>query len=421
MGEIETPDLEQRETRRRWIIPKRSAAVLAIIILLNALPALATDMYLAALPEMSIELDAPVSLLNLNLILFFLFYGIGLLLWGPLSDKYGRRPTLIVGMTAFVIFSVLCGLSTNVYELIIFRALQGIFGGVAVAVSTAMVRDIYDGHQRERAFAMVSMMMALGPVIAPIVGAALLQVITWNGIFFLLAAIGLIALAGCILMEESISQRADRRVLAALAQLGVILKNRKFSNLLPSLSPLGMIIFVWVGTSTYILIDDFGLSKGEFSLFFAANGMFLLIGPFLYLVLARYFDRLKIVAASIAVIAISGILIMTLGELGPIPFLLSVIPATLAVSITRPPSFDIALSQVDTDIGSASSVFNFLFMAIGAGGMMIASLEWQSRIAVMGIIFAIVGIFSLFAWLAVYRQYSSEPEESHQLEPVSGK
>lgn len=403
------------------MIPKSSAAVLATIILLNALPALATDMYLAALPEMSIELGAPVSLLNLNLILFFLFYGIGLLVWGPLSDKYGRRPALIAGMTAFVIFSVLCGLSTNVYELIIFRALQGIFGGVAVAVSMAMVRDIYDGHKRERAFAMVSMMMALGPVIAPIVGAAMLQVITWNYIFYILAAIGMVALAGCILMEESIPQRADRKVLASLAQLRVVLRNRRFSNLLPSLSPLGMIIFVWVGTSTYILIDDFGLTKGAFSLFFAANGMFLLIGPFLYLILARYFDRLKIIAASIAVIVISGILIMTIGEFGPIPFLLSVIPATLAVSITRPPSLDIALSQMDTDIGSASSIFNFLFMAIGAGGMMIASLEWQSRIAVMGIIFAIVGTLCLIAWLAVYRQYGSSRSSEDSIEATSSE
>ncbi|MDD1765203.1 MAG: MFS transporter [Methanomassiliicoccales archaeon] len=135
---------------RRFMIPKKSPIVLVVIIVLNALPALATDMYLPALPSMSTQFDSPISLLNLNLVLFFLFYAIGLLLWGPLSDRYGRRPTLVTGMTAFVIFSILCGLSFDVYQLIAFRALQGVFGGVAVAVSIAMVKDIYEGHKRER-------------------------------------------------------------------------------------------------------------------------------------------------------------------------------------------------------------------------------------------------------------------------------
>jgi DHA1 family bicyclomycin/chloramphenicol resistance-like MFS transporter len=390
---------------RRFMIPKKSLTVLLIIIILNALPALATDMYLAALPDMSIEFGSPVSLLNLNLILFFLFYAIGLLLWGPLSDRYGRRPTLVVGMTAFVIFSVLCGLSTNVYQLIAFRALQGIFGGVAVAVSIAMIKDIYDGRQRERTFAIVSMMMALGPILAPIAGAALLQVMAWRGIFYVLAAMGAMALFGCFLMEESFSQKSNRKVLATLGQLWVVLKNRRYSRLLPSLSPLGMIIFVWVGVSTYIFIEDFGFSQGEFSLFFASNAVFFLVGPFLYLFLAKRFDRLRVVTISLATIVLSGLLIILVGNMGPVLFLLSVIPATLSVSVTRTPSLDIVMSQMDTDAGSASSIFNFLFMAIGAMGMMIASLEWENRILVTGVIFVVVGVVSLGSWLVVYRDY----------------
>jgi len=387
------------------MIPKKSLTVLLIIILLNALPALATDMYLAALPDMSIEFNSPTSLLNLNLILFFLFYGIGLLIWGPLSDRYGRRPILIAGMTAFVLFSILCGLSTDVYQLIAFRALQGVFGGVAVAVSIAMVKDIYDGRQRERTYAIVSMMMAFGPILAPVVGAALLQIMTWRGIFYILAAIGAVALLGCLIMEESLQQRSDRKVLATLGQLRVVLRNRRYSRLLPSLSPLGMVVFVWVGISTYIFIEDFGLSQGEFSLFFACNAIFFLVGPFLYLYLSRHFDRLRIITFSLAGIVLSGVLVVLIGSIGPLFFLLSVILGTLSVSITRTPSIDIVMSQVDTDAGSASSIFNFSFMAVGAFGMMIASLEWDNRILVTGVIFIFVGLVSLSSWLAVRKHY----------------
>lgn len=396
--------------RKRCLIPKKSTAMLAIIIVLNTLPALATDMYLAALPDMSVEFGSPVGLLNLNLILFFLFYGIGLLIWGPLSDRYGRRPTLIAGMSAFVIFSVLCGFAGSVYELIAFRALQGVFGGVAVAVSVAMVKEVYDGRERERAFAVVSIMMALGPILAPIVGATLLNVMSWRGIFFVLAGLGAVALSGCVLMEETLRQRSDRRLLATLGQLLVVVRNRRYSRLLPSLSLLGMVIFVWVGVSTYILIQDFGLSQEEFSMFFAGNAFFFLVGPFLYLFLARHIDRLSIITACLALVACSGFLVIIVGGTGPVAFLLSVIPATLAVSVTRTPSLDIVMSQMDMDIGSASSMFNFLFMAIGAIGMMVASLGWEDRTFVVGTIFVIIGLVSLFSWLLVYRDYSGSRE-----------
>jgi len=392
------------------IFSKESAVVLLLIIILNALPAFATDMYLAALPDMAIEFNAPESLLNLNLILFFLFYAIGLLIWGPLSDRYGRKPTLVVGMLAFVIFSVLCGISTSVYELILFRVLQGIFGGVGVAVSTAMVKDIYDGHKRERVFAMVAMMMAIGPIVAPIVGAALLQVITWNGIFYIIAGLGAIALVGCMLMEEPIPKRSGRRILSAIVQPFMILRNRRFSNLLPSFTPLGLTVFIWVGVASYILIGDFGLSQGEFSLYFAANAMTFMIGPFLYLGLVKKVDRIKIITACLLAVVISGVLLFTIGELSPLALLIAVIPASLAGSTLRTPSFDIALAQVDEDVGAASSIFNFLFMAIGAGGMMVASMDWDSRILVMGAIYFIVGIFTIVAWLRVKSDYSTKEE-----------
>jgi len=329
-----------------------------------------------------------------------------LLIWGPLSDRYGRRPTLVTGMAAFVLFSVLCGLSADVYQLIVFRSLQGVFGGAAVAVSIAMIKDIYERKQRERTFAVVSIMMALGPILAPIAGAAMLTIMEWRGIFYVLAALGGAALLGCILMEESLLRKSDRRIMATLGQLRVVLRNKGYSRLLPSLSPLGIIIFVWVGLSTYVFIEDFGLSRGEFTLFFAGNALFLLIGPFLYLFLAMRFDRLAIVTVSLGMIGVSGILIILVGGMGPVFFLLSVIPATLCVSVTRTPSLDIVMSQMDTDVGSASSIFNFLFMAVGATGMMIASLDWGNRILTTGVMFAIVGAVSLASWLVVRKHYA---------------
>jgi len=259
-------------------------------------------------------------------------------------------------------------------------------------------------------------MMALGPILAPIAGAALLQVMTWNGIFYVIAAIGAIALLGCMLMEEPIPRRSERKVLSTMVQSFMVLRNRRFSNLLPSFSPLGVTVFIWVGIASYILISDFGLTQGEFSLFFAANALFFLVGPFLYLAAVKRVNRLSIITACLLTVILSGILIITIGNLGPVPFLLWVIPASLAGSTVRTPSFDIALAQVDEDVGAASSVFNFLFMAIGAGGMMIASMDWDNRILVMGVIYLAMGLVALASWLKVRNGYSTR-SEGHSVAP----
>jgi DHA1 family bicyclomycin/chloramphenicol resistance-like MFS transporter len=123
------------------------------------------------------------NLTNLTLILFFIFFAAGILFWGPLSDKYGRRPILLAGLLIFIVGSVACTFSSNIYQLILFRILQAVGGSTASAVATAMVKDVYDGRKREFVIALVQSMVVISPAIAPVLGAFMLLYTSWQGIF----------------------------------------------------------------------------------------------------------------------------------------------------------------------------------------------------------------------------------------------
>jgi hypothetical protein len=149
--------------------------LIALITFLSAFVPLSTDLYLPALPGIANYFGVSADLANLTLILFFIFFSAGTLFWGPLSDKHGRRPVLLIGLSIYSAASLGCAGSWDIYQLIAFRILQAIGGGGAVAVAMAMIRDVYDSKSREPILAMVQSMVLISPAAAPVLGALLLK------------------------------------------------------------------------------------------------------------------------------------------------------------------------------------------------------------------------------------------------------
>ena len=190
-----------RSHRQKYLGQK---GLIALITFFSAFVPLSIDLYLPALPGMAKYFDVSADLANLTLILFFVFFSAGTLLWGPLSDKYGRKPILLIGLSLYSAASLACAGSWDIYHLIVFRVLQAIGGSAAFAVATAMIKDVYDTKNRESILAMVQSMVLISPAVAPSLGALLLKFVSWRGIFWTLAGIGLLALAGSIALEETI-------------------------------------------------------------------------------------------------------------------------------------------------------------------------------------------------------------------------
>jgi DHA1 family bicyclomycin/chloramphenicol resistance-like MFS transporter len=373
--------------------------LIILIALLSAFIPLSTDLYLPALPGMAENFQAPVSLMNMTLVVFFVFYAIGTLILGPLSDKYGRKPILLIGLVVYIASSILCSMANNVYYLILWRIFQAIGSGAATAVSMAIIKDSFHGKERVSALALVQSMIAVAPVIAPMIGAQVLYFTTWRGVFWSLAVVGLISFLGVLFLEETIEERTEGNILHSLSRLGVVLKNRAFTFLLIIFSLPNIAMMAYVSGSSYIYINGFGLSEQIYSYFFAASASLAVIGPFIYLQLAKFFKDKTIIVASFGCVSILGVLIYLMGNLSPWVFSILIGFSTTALSILRPPGTNLMFEQQQHDTGSVSSLISCGMTLMGSFGMIIVSLDWANRIFVVGILLTFIALLCLCLWI----------------------
>ncbi|RCX09333.1 DHA1 family bicyclomycin/chloramphenicol resistance-like MFS transporter [Anaerobacterium chartisolvens] len=410
---MEKTSVENGQKEQKYLGNK---GLIALIALLSAFIPLSTDIYLPALPSMAGSLNASEGLISLTLILFFIFYAAGTVFWGPLSDKYGRKRILLTGLSGYTVASVLCAVSGNVYQLIAFRILQAVASGSAAAVATAIVKDVYSGRRREGVLAIVQSMTMISPIIAPVLGAFILGFTTWRGVFFILAAIGVAAVAATVAFQETAVQLYKGGILKSLGRLGVVARNPGFIALLATFSIMAIPSMAFISASSYIYIGTFGLSEQTYSYYFAANALFSVMGPMVYMKISKHFKRGSIITASYSTAIVSGLLICTIGGMRPWLFALSIIPATLAGSAIRPPCTNLMLEQQQQDAGAVSSLMGCAFTLMGSIGMALISLNWQNKIAMMGIGYIIVALTSLILWTVVskkpfVRQVSNVPYE----------
>jgi DHA1 family bicyclomycin/chloramphenicol resistance-like MFS transporter len=339
------------------------------------------------------------DLANLTLILFFVFFAAGTLFWGPQSDRYGRRPVLLIALSIYSAAGFLCAGSANIYQLILFRILQALGGSGAFAVATAIIKDVYDSKNRETILALVQSMVLISPMAAPVLGALLLSFTSWRGVFLILGGIGLLALAGSIALQETAEKCQSNTVGQAWRRLAKVAKNPGFASLLLIFSLLSLSSMAFIASSSYIYINGFGLSEQVYSYYFAFNALGMMAGPVIYLRLARSISRRSIIRTGFAAISASGILIALLGSIRPQIFALVLLPATIMSSCIRTPGANLMLEQQDEDTGSASALMSCFGILMGSVGMTIISLPWSNTIRVLGMMNILTGLTCFVLWL----------------------
>ena len=394
-------DTKQNIAKQKFLGMK---GLVLFITLMNMFIPLSTDLYLPALPTMSTYFHVSSALTNLTLVSFFFFYAVGTLFWGPMSDKYGRKKILLIGTIFYVFASAACAASLNVYMLIAARIVQGIGAGAITAVSMALIKDCFSGKQRETILSIVQSVAGLAPMIAPVLGAILLQFTDWRGSFIVLTVVGLLCLLLAFLYQETLSdeERYEGTVLGSLGRLVAVGKNIGF--LVPCIifSLYNLAFMGYIAMSSYIYVDVFGLSEQLYSYFFAANAALSMIGPMLYVRFMTGFDKKKFALTCFALYAVCGIFIVVLGGNAPFLFWLGFAPFSLAGTITRPFGTNIMLDQQSGDTGSASSLINGVATVLGSVGMMCAAM-WDNIVAGLGIMICLTGIVSILGWLLLMR------------------
>lgn len=376
-----------------------SRGLVLFLVMLSAFVPLSMDLYLPALPTMTRYFGVPEVLTNLTIILFFVVFSVATLFWGPMSDKHGRRPILLIGLTAYTVASLLCAVSVNIYMLIAARVLQAIGAGAATAVATAIIKDTYEGSKLEKTIAAVQSISVVVPVVAPMLGAFLLRFTDWRGAFVAQTVLGALVVVMSLLFTETIKERYTGGVLNTLGRLFVVLRNKRFSALLVIFATSGIVFLAYVSASSYIYQDFFGLSSQHYSYFFSFNALMIVVGPVLYMKASAYFSRFTLVTVSFVITAVAGVLICTVGQLSPWAFALTLLPTTIMGSFVAPPSRFLMLSQQSGDTGSASSLINAVSSITGSIGMIIASLNLGNLVVVIGLLNILMSLFCGGAWL----------------------
>ncbi|MEZ8803732.1 multidrug effflux MFS transporter [Vibrio splendidus] len=375
--------------------------MLFFLVIISAFPPLTIDLYLPALPQMVEVFNTDRSMVNLTLSSYFVIYAIGLLFWGPLSEKFGRKPILLIGLAGYMVASILCAMTNSIEQLIGARVFQAFAGSAITVIATAIVKDLYDGREREKIMATIMSLVIIAPMVAPVFGAFLLKIASWRMMFVTLAIFGAFASVLACCYRETLENKYQGSIFRSWGRIGVVMKNRSFVKLLVIFSIIPMALMGFLAAGSYIYIDHFGLTEQQFSYAFAFNALCASFGPTIYMKLSYRMPVQKVISGCFALLALAGIFTLTIGDLSPWFFMFIAAPATLMAIIMRVPGTNLMLNQQDHDTGSAVALIQFFSMICGSLGMVLVSIRPESLIENLGFIQLSVGTLGGLMWLMV--------------------
>lgn len=256
---------------------KQNSKVFLFILLgtLTAFGPLVTDMYLPALPGMSVFFDTTASMVQLGLTSGMAGLAAGQLLFGPLSDKYGRRPLLLISMGVFAVSTVLCIFSVDIGMFIGMRALQGVAASGGIVISRSVATDKFSGKELAKAMAIIGAINGIAPVASPVLGGFFTEMLGWQGIFWILFGIGIVLLCANLHFRESLpfENRKHDGLERLVLSFGKVLRNKRYLFCTLQFGFTNGVLFANIASSPFIMQSHYGLSAMMFSLFFGLNSV----------------------------------------------------------------------------------------------------------------------------------------------------
>ena len=204
---------------------------LILLSLLAAFPPLSTDMYLPAIPTLQEVWGLSFATANLSLVLFMAVFSVCLLIHGPLSDRFGRRPILMIGILLFIAGTLLCAAAPSITVLLAARCIQAAGAAAASSLALALSKDLYDGPQRQKILAYIGVIMAFAPMLAPTIGGLILKFASWRWIFVFQGCLALVGLYGVFRLKEPLTEFTKGGMLSMAGRYLPVLKNLPFTVL----------------------------------------------------------------------------------------------------------------------------------------------------------------------------------------------
>jgi DHA1 family bicyclomycin/chloramphenicol resistance-like MFS transporter len=355
---------------------------------LSALPPLSIDMGLPGFPALEADLGATPSQATQTLSVFLLGFACGPLLLGPLSDRFGRRPVLLAGLLVFALAGLGCVLAGSPGMLLFWRLVQGIGAGAGATLPFAIVRDLFDGPEARVRMSYVTLVLGVGPIVAPMLGTLVLALGGWRAIYGALGLGGLVLLlvtAWGFAESAPDGRHHSLHPRQILARYGEVLRRRVFlGNALSNAACFGT-LFAYISGSPAVLMGQFGVPPGRYSLLFACSAVTLMLGSALSgrLATAHVPGRLASRAAlSLTLCSSLLALVLTLsGSLGPASLVACAAIGSFGFGLLAPNATHGALQPMGRMAGAAAAALRSLQMLFGALAGALVGLLYDGRSA----------------------------------------
>ncbi len=378
--------------------------------LLAALGPLSIDLYLPALPEIASDLTAPPSVAQLSLTAGLVGLGLGQLFFGPLSDKYGRIRPLLFSLALLVIACIGCALAQNIQQLLLARLFGGIFAAGGAVLSRAIARDMYSGHELTRFFAILMLVNGLAPIAAPVIGAGMMDILDWRGIFMSLAAFAVLLLSRVKLPETLRPERRSQgSLLSAWSILGKVITHRPFMGFCLTQGFMMSGMFAYIGASPFVLQQIYQLSPQAFSFCFAANGIGLIIASQVAARLSPLLGEYRMLKIGLTLAFISSASLLLAGAThAALPLVLVTLFFSVAsngmISVT---ASSLAMQSQGKRAGSASAIIGVTMFTLGGISIPMTGIGGTSVLSMSATIF---GCYMLA--ILVFTRLAQKPEKA---------
>ncbi len=396
-------------------IKKQSKLLIVLLSALVAFGPLSIDMYLPALPSIAHDLNSTVAATQKTITIFLLGFSIGMLIYGPLSDRFGRKKLLLIGMVLYVFATLGCIFSQHIEQLLLFRFLQAMGGASASVLARALVRDLFNNQEIPKILSLMHIITMIATLVAPLAGAIIIQYFNWTGIFIFLFIYSLLCM---VWVNFQIDAPPPRRIQMSLIDNYLsVLKNRYAWGfiLCNSFSFGGM--FAYITASSFVFIHYYGFSPQQYSGLFALNIFSIIIFTSINSRALRRYTAFQLLKIMSIISAIAGLYLatITLFKLTSVQFLIPGLMIFVGVTgAIGANSIANLLKLLPQQAGTASGLAVSLQFLMGALLSYIVSLLFRNNDpTAMNLVICIAGLLcsiSLYLFCRGYKEHSLDAQ-----------
>lgn len=382
----------------------------SVLLLLTVFGPISMDLYLPALPALTAELGAVTSVAQLTVTACLIGLAAGQLIAGPLSDRFGRRGILLIGIVAYILTSLLCALSPSIELLILARLVQGLAGGVGIVIASAAGRDVFEGKALIRFYGRLTVIGGFAAIVGPLLGGLLNTFTDWRGLFVFLAVIGVVILVITLLVfGETLAaeQRTRGGFGETLHAYRTLLSDRVFLGAVLNQGFLYAALFAYLAGSTFVLQDIYGLSPQWYAAAFGLNSAGHMICGYVAGRTAEHWSIPGTLAVGVVITGLGAVGLLIAG-LTPLPLgivIVSLFALSSGVAIAAPPATTLALSDYPQMAGTASSLLGMVRFGFGGIAAPLVGVAGALSILPLGIVTVVSVLLAAAACVLLVRRH----------------